>query len=479
MGGILGRCYRGLIYVLPVVLFFGYWPWWGLGANNTMNFELSAPLIWLVVFDVFSAILITYRKAWRMALAKWKWLILPVFLTVSLAWTRDFVRGFLILGVLWALYFAAFSIVVFRDEIGGRRFRKNLYRVSFIAAIGVSVWCVLQSMMDVMGVPQEYTLLCKGCVYQIFGFPHPNGFAAEPQFMGNLLLAPIILSLYLWMKGDVFGKRWMIAVFFVCVMALFLTLSRGAIYAFMVALVFFTIAWRVQDGGWQALRVWPVVVLAALAALNLQGIFAETSKTNDTYISGVSKAVNQLTLGVIDLGGSQVKKENVNQVVDSDKTESKNDLGEGRDDMNSTGDADGGASVGEEALFDGYVEVSTTNRLTGWIGALKTWGQNPQTVLFGVGMGGGLMAMYENGAMDSSREIVNNQYVNILLESGLVGALLLAYSLFLIYKATRRLPHSIMIHTLLVAYGVSLLFFSGLPNALQIYLLPVLLSAVV
>lgn len=47
----LNRILRGLIYVLPAVLFFSYYPVISLGSSETMNFELSLPILWLLVFD--------------------------------------------------------------------------------------------------------------------------------------------------------------------------------------------------------------------------------------------------------------------------------------------------------------------------------------------------------------------------------------------------------------------------------------------
>ena len=47
--------YSVLLYLLPLVLFFSYHPVISLGGDGTMNFELSLPIIWLVVFDVFGA----------------------------------------------------------------------------------------------------------------------------------------------------------------------------------------------------------------------------------------------------------------------------------------------------------------------------------------------------------------------------------------------------------------------------------------
>jgi O-antigen ligase len=250
--------------------------------------------------------------------------------------------------------------------------------------------------------------------------------------------------------------------FFVFVATLFLTLSRGAIYAFVVAMIFFTVVWGIKKT-WRVMWIWLAVGLAFLFTLNLQGIFAEVSKTDDTYISGVSKVVNQLTLGVVDFGGSQVKKNNTEKIEENAAIET-NALSEEN--------VEDEKPESEKAVFDGYVEVSTNNRVDVWSGALKTWVKDPATVLFGVGIGSGLISIYENGAFASSREIINNQYVSLLLEGGILGIVLLVLSLALVYKVVCKNRNRVLIFTLIIAYMISLCFFSGLPNALQIYLFP-------
>jgi len=50
----LRKLYFGLLYILPAVLFFSYYPVIRFGSNSSMNFELSLPLIWLVIFDIIA-----------------------------------------------------------------------------------------------------------------------------------------------------------------------------------------------------------------------------------------------------------------------------------------------------------------------------------------------------------------------------------------------------------------------------------------
>jgi O-antigen ligase len=104
--------------------------------------------------------------------------------------------------------------------------------------------------------------------------------------------------------------------------------------------------------------------------------------------------------------------------------------------------------------------------------AIEVWSQDFKTILFGVGIGGAGQAMYDAGLTDSPKEIVQNEYASLLLEVGLLGIFLAVALIIAIFCVVAKTSVSPAILTLLLAYGISLLFFAGLPNALHIYLLP-------
>lgn len=295
--------------------------------------------------------------------------------------------------------------------------------------------------------------MCAGCTYQMFGFPHPNGFAIEPQFMGNLLIAPLIISGYFVLKN----KKYLI-IFFVFAMTLFLTFSRGAIYAFVVGMVMMTV-WELVRRGKEVMKrlgvTWLVMMCAFGMTLCMQGVMAAVSPTNDTFQSGVAKVLNHLSLGVIDIRGP----ENVGitgvEIVENPVENFDN----------------------QAAAFDGYVAESTDTRLRLSGAAFQVWHQDLTTAMFGVGLGGAGQALYINGLSSAPKEIVQNQYASLLLESGIVGVVLTALSLALVIRAIWKSEMRVVLICLGLAYMISLVFFSGLPNALQIYLLPALIYA--
>ncbi|MBR2998698.1 O-antigen ligase family protein [Candidatus Saccharibacteria bacterium] len=473
----LRKIFCGMICILPAILFFSYHPIIRLGSGESMNFELSLPLVWLVLFDLFAGFLLIREKKLGGILKNWQWMLFPAFLSLSILWSANRTRGILTVGILWMIYFAVYAMFSLKDYFKDG-FKEKFWKWFFGASLAVCAWCWVQSIVDLLGAGREVSLMCPGCTYQMFGFPHPNGFAIEPQFMGNLLLAPAIISIWMYMmsikqnnkslklersRGDNFyngsvgahkklqfldslrdrcknyaGSRFLCSklllfCFFVFASTLFLTFSRGAIYAFGVALLFMTIMRRAT------VRVWVITIVAFLFTLNAQGIMAQVSPTNDTYWSGVSKVLNHLSLGIIDIRQ---------------------------------------ANAAEEAMFDGYVAESTETRVKLTDVAIKSWSKNWRRILFGVGLGGAGVVMYADGLMDWPKEIVQNEYASLLLETGLVGMALLAFSLWLVFKVVSKRPDAGMFLVLFLAYGVTLLFFSGLPNALHIYLLPAVLMLV-
>jgi O-antigen ligase len=289
----------------------------------------------------------------------------------------------------------------------------------------------------------------------MFGFPHPNGFAIEPQFMGNLLLAPAIVSAWFGLKKN---KQYF-WLFFIFAVTIFLTFSRGAIYAFVVAMIFMTVFEWVRQKDWRVCETFLIIAAAFLFMLNLQGVMTQASPTNDTYVDGVAKVINQLSLGVIDIRES--KSEILPEEANASTLETVDE--EAKEDM---------------AVCDGYVEESTDTRVRLTDAALTVWRKDFNTIMFGVGLGGAGQALYVNGLSPAPKEIVQNQYASLLLETGLVGVVLMVTTLVLIVRAVYKNPAREVIWTLILAYGITVCFFAGLPNALHIYLLPAILMII-
>ena len=517
----LSTAFRALLYVMPLCLFFSYHPVIKLGESEAMYFELSVAEIWLVIYDIVAFAEMVRRKKVLVSLKRgrwWMWLLFPVWLTLSVLWSLNVTRGVLTAGMMWLVAFAGYGIWTLRDELD-EGFWTRWWKWFFGSTLLVCGWCVVQCVLDLVGVSQDYSLMCDGCTYHMFGFPHPNGFAIEPQFMGNLLLTPAIVAAWLYIKQQARRKlerlrsrgvvsttvksdsdlycstssssvtvvetttgslllcsNSLLACFFIITATLFLTFSRGAIYAFVVGMLFmsgfvvFGAKKRERGVLWKRVgMVWGLVILSFVVVLNVQGLMAEVGQTNDTYFDGVSKVVNHLSLGIIDLKGDEVSRQG---------GEVGNIEGELKDDEFMVVENPVEKSEKEEPVFEGYVVESTDTRVRLSGAAVQVWSQSLPNALFGVGLGGAGYALYNNGLSPAPKEIVQNEYASLLLETGLIGVSLFVLTLVLVLRVVWKKPQSAMVLGLLVAYGVSLVFFSGLPNALHIYLLLVMIVMV-
>lgn len=552
----LRAVYFALLVALPAVLFFSYHPIISLGANSSMNFELSLPLIWLILFNFISltnfailfrryknsdacskvekgsrkrgfAMLFESIKTWprgperssRKAIAKpLVFLLFPLYCTLSVFWSANPLRAILTVGILWLVIFAVFAIIRLSPLLEPpSRLKIWAIRAFFASTAVVCLFCFIQSLLDSCGLSRETTLLCAGCTHRSFGFPHPNGFAIEPQFTGNLLLAPTLLVLYLLCQATSkipshpnkteqnsktehlepeqttttfphLRKTPVKTALVICAIlfstTLFFTFSRGAIYSYalgLAILIIFALRRRIFR---PVLIIIPVTTF--FLSLGLQGTFAHFGPTSETFTSAVTKSIHQLSLGIIDLRpqsnsqASEAFEQVVNEGTGASASDADNQAGTGLDATRRERPESATASLADAAdpVFDGYVAESTNVRLGLSASALATWSQNPRTILFGVGLGGAGIAMHEFDPISnpSPKEIVQNQPISLLLETGLVGIILLLAALCFSFRPSNHTlwthPALPLLVTLIVAYLVSMQFFAGLPNALHIYLLP-------
>lgn len=552
----LRAVYFALLVALPAVLFFSYHPIISLGANSSMNFELSLPLIWLILFDFISltnfailfrgyknsdacskvekgsrkrgfAMLFESIKTWsrgperssRKAIAEpLVFLLFPLYCTLSVFWSANPLRAILTVGILWLVIFAVFAIIRLSPLLEPpSRLKIWAIRAFFVSTAVVCLFCFIQSLLDSCGLSRETTLLCAGCTHRSFGFPHPNGFAIEPQFTGNLLLAPTLLVLYLLCQATSkipshpnkteqnsktehlepeqttttfphLRKTPVKTALVICAIlfstTLFFTFSRGAIYSYalgLAILIIFALRRRIFR---PVLIIIPVTTF--FLSLGLQGTFAHFGPTSETFTSAVTKSIHQLSLGIIDLRpqsnsqASEAFEQVVNEGTGASASDADNQAGTGLDATRRERPESATASLADAAdpVFDGYVAESTNVRLGLSASALATWSQNPRTILFGVGLGGAGIAMHEFDPISnpSPKEIVQNQPISLLLETGLVGIILLLAALCFSFRPSNHTlwthPALPLLVTLIVAYLVSMQFFAGLPNALHIYLLP-------
>ena len=436
------------LLLAPLVVWFSYQPNIYLGHSSAMNIELSLVLIYVAVLAVTALPLIfsNYKKLLQCNLVRITGLFI-LWSFISIVWSNNLSRAILTTGVGAALFTVLLGVL----STNLKKLTSILKNTYIASAAFMSVLAIIQV---AYGAWFDWGL-CRGCLAAGFGFVRPSVFAIEPQFFGSLLLAPILILAAKFLRKTVTKTD----VILLCIMvtAMYLTLSRGAIFSLVIAIVCLMFLYRNSLIKKSRLAFLPLVVLAGFGVgMVWHGIFTEINpRVSDGFYDSVSKSVNQLTLGKVNL--PKLAASSASQAA-SPPT----------------------ASVETnhpKAQFNGYVETSTSERTSMLNLALQTWRKDWITALFGTGTGStGRAIQQHTRKLATEAEITQNQYIEILLENGLIGTVLCLMAVVLYLYDTRR---DKLAWAILIAFALQWNFFSGLPNALHIYLVLAVIFAAV
>ena len=431
----------------PIMIWFSYLPRISLAEDGTMNYELSLTLIYVVILAIVGLPRVWHhRSELRQSRLVWPASAFIGWSGLCVIWSDNRTRGLLTFAVYAVLYLAFLALVAERRLLC--RLLPKLVRVAIRATTSACLLAIIQIILGTFAVADRHVLgLCAGCVAGQFGFIRPNLLAIEPQFLGSLLLAPLLYITYLTLrrKHD-YAKQSLLLVLMLT--TLWLTLSRGAIYAYLASLVVMILLvrkWR------RMLAVVGSVTLSLVICLVCQGALASANpRIDSSFTQAVSTSLNHLSMGIIRLPYQRKSPTSLSSIPrEHDK----------------------------QPAYHGYVAESTNVRLSLTKTALAAWRSNRLgQQLFGTGLGSAGIVLARQTGSQYQKEIVQNEFVEVLLERGLVGLALLG-GLVVLYGRLcfQRRDHLAL--AILVAYLTQWCFFSGLPNALHIYLVLALLSA--
>ncbi len=431
----------------PIAIWFSFWPRISFGADATTNFKLTFTLFYVAVLAIFAFFELAKnharaQKIFAKSCAFWLVSAFVLLNFCSVFWSENRSRATLTLAVIFALYLIFCALIVSRKMV--EKLLVPLAKILLVSALAMSILALVQFVAGVY-FSRDFTLLCPGCVAGQFAFPRPNVFTIEPQFFGNILLAPaLILIAQNFAKGrELFSPRAFFWVEFFVFLALFLTLSRGAIFAFCLGALA-TLAFNFREFS-RIFSLAILVVLAFLGALFLQSFGAEMNPNfHENFVVAAESSLNQLSLGAIKFGEkSPETKAQISHNVDAKKP-----------------------------AFTGYVVESTTTRVGLSKTAFRTW-QNADLArkIFGFGLGSSGVAMAKFAQTNDQKQIVQNEFLEILLELGAVGFLLFLAILAGFARVILRNKNARWALGLVVAFGAQWLFFSGYPSALHVYLI--------
>ena len=139
----------------------------------------------------------------------------------------------------------------------------KVLKILFVSATVVAIFSFFQFAGDVIGLPNEITLLKQGYGSAVFGFPRIQAFSMEPLYLADYLFIPILLGLaYFFGKNQVLASRWWLAALTVALLIIFvLTVSRGAYLGLAVAFLVLGILQFKQIFTWKHIFVGLAAVL--------------------------------------------------------------------------------------------------------------------------------------------------------------------------------------------------------------------------
>jgi len=276
--------------------------------------------------------------------------------------------------LIFVLFTVALSIMTVNMISSVSNLRKTIL-VILMSATFVGIFGLFQFAGDIMGLPRSITLLKFGYTSDVFGFPRIHAFSMEPLYFANYLLIPLSLVMaYFFGKVDVI-KRWMIVGILTILLVNFvLTLSRGGYLGLIVTSLLFILLYSRQVFTWRNLAVLAVIFVVFI------GVMFALSKGKS---NSVSSFINQAT---------------------------------GQD-----------AKVGSESI---------QGRLMSYDAALKIYKDHP---ILGIGLGnyGPETANYSPIPPKGGWPVVNNEYFEILAESGTIGGI--TFGLLLLVVIVRSL----------------------------------------
>lgn len=436
-----------------------------LPVFNVSPFQLIA--VMTAVYGIVVSLMALSRSSKITELYKrllpMRWaLIFIIWLSVSFAWGRHTSHELYYIGlVLISLFFTA---GVYRLLRVSKLSLRLLSKIIIISAIVVSFAALWQFTAESTGLSRTYTGICPTCLQHDIGFARPSGFSQEPQHFSTILLGPLVLSLTLLLGS--LSRRWQTLLWasvFVMITALLLSASRSGLIALVGVVGALSAYALVQKRRRFVLNISGVLVAAiifTLAGVAWSGTVGD--KAGSAYVA--ERYVAHATGGLVVVGGEQARLDKVDSSVAQKETAKQQ---AGIEDPNYITE---GAGEGPS----GAIAYSAQSRLETYKMALSIWTDNPRVFLFGVGWGGfGASAQQREPAAFTKDTIVNNQYLQLAAELGVIGLSLAVFAVWQLARLVLRSAQSnrikLAIIVLFSAYGIQLFFYSGL-HLLQFWL---------
>ena len=164
--------------------------------------------------------------------------------------------------------FNVFTIVtaIAVSVIFDKKYIKAILYALLISATLVSAFAIYQYLGNLYGLPDSLTGIRDMYSWQVFGFPRVNATALEPLYFASYLLLPFSAAtcLYINTEQKLLSHKPALVLLFLFSFIIFLTVSRSAVFGLVAALVFVAIV-HLKGGLSNYKRILAVILVVLLA----------------------------------------------------------------------------------------------------------------------------------------------------------------------------------------------------------------------
>jgi len=308
----------------------------------------------------------------------WIALIIPVSINLNRAFS-------VFVFVLFAVVTAYCISLIFRKE-----YIRPIVSAMFFASAIVVTFGIYQYLGDIFNLPPEYTGLRDRYTWKVFGFPRIQAFSLEPLYMAAFLLLPFSYAVVqLLSKKSFYRNNALILIILINSFAIFMSVSRGGIYAMILSSVFISLflLFRKKTSLVKIIKLAIMILISFVLSIAIINYLNKPASSFTEGKRGTSAFVDQLQ----------------------------------------------NTSVGEGD------ERSAARKK-----ALSILNENKSSFIFGIGPGQFGPYVQNNSTSTYGWTIVNNLTIELLLETGVVGLLLITvfiivmgFKSFFMYKDTK------------------------------------------
>lgn len=381
------------------ILLVAFWlPFERLGAFETGDTTIRLSQIFLVLTFAIWFFILIYKGKFGFVKNR---ILIPIILFLAcgiFSLPTTLNLGRSLIVYSFIIFTASLSFIVPNLVTNKDKLKKLIFAI-IVSFILVASFGLYQFAGDMIGLPREVTGLRELYTKDILGFTRVQSTAYEPLYFANYLLLPIALIFSLFLSGKgMVKKSWLVILLALGMVDLVLTVSRGG-YLALFALLFVISIYYYKK----------IFTIKNLIIIVVSGFF-----------------VGWVVMRALGIGGN---------LFTLDKF--------------------------SEHVTNAFYGASYDERVDTFNSAISAWRDYP---IFGVGFGGygPYTAEHPDYVPEDGWRIVNNQFLEILAENGLVGLLLfLLVLLFLFVRSLRAIRiaddnylRAVMIALLAVFIGI-------------------------